>query len=136
MFRDRGRAGLDLAEMLPGCFSPPAHRSACALVSQSHGVLYPQSSLLGNRYSSCAKKTHRPLFDEHLLYASDFAETEVPNRFLFARKNDESLLEIWTVGVDVGRILCGLFNSIHFLLACLLVHGTYHDRLPEGDVSG
>ena len=44
---------------------------------------------------------HRPLFDEHLLYASDFAETEVPNRFLFARKDDEALLQIRAVRVDV-----------------------------------
>lgn len=135
---------LDRVESPPGCPPPPVpppwhmHGSACPSVSHVAWRDYARSRrpLELPISSSRAKKTRRPLFDEHLLYASNFAETEVPNRFLFARKDDESLLEIWTVGVDVGRVLCCLFDGVHFLLACLLVHGTYHDRLSQSDVSG
>lgn len=40
------------------------------------------------------------------------------------------------VRIDVTSVFGCLFNSIHFLLAALLVERTDDDRLTEADVAG
>jgi len=75
------------------------------------------------------------LFDKHLLHPADLTEPEVPYGFLLARKDYDPIFEERVVRIYVRGILGGLLDCVHLLLARLLVHRTYHNRLPEGNIA-